>query len=253
MPAAARKIALTDRSLQALKPGKRAMVWDGIQPNLAVRITDKGRRSFVVVRRRPGQAQPTWTTLGQYPTMSLADARKAAREALAQLAEGKDPRQAREEKRRADEEAVRRQQAENFGAVAEEFIKRHVMTKRSGRMATGIIRRELVPVWGDRQLADIGKRDVIKLVEAILDRGGERPAPGSRRRSGGPYAARHALSAARKLFNWAVGRDLLAVSPCDRIKAADLHGAPDARDRVLTRLPHFGDQNPDISIGYGFF
>lgn len=237
MPAAARKIALTDRSLKAMKPapaGKRDTVWDGIQPNLAVRVTDRGRRTFVVVRRRAGDAQPTWATLGEYPTLGLAEARKAAREALASLAEGKVLREVKVEKRRAAEEAARQRQGSTFGAVAEEFIKRHAMTRCSGAMVAGIIRRELVPAWGDKQLTDIGKRDVIALVEAILDRGGNKPAPGSRRKTGGPYAARHALSAARKLFNWAVGRDLITASPCDRIKAAELHGTPQARDRVLS-------------------
>src|SRR5271165_3524938 len=110
MPAAARKIALTDRSLKAMKPaptGKRLTVWDGIQPNLAVRVTDKGRRSFVVVRRRSGEASPTWATLGEYPTLGLADARKAAREALAALSEGKAPREVKAEKRRAAEQEAR--------------------------------------------------------------------------------------------------------------------------------------------------
>ena len=237
MPAAARKVALTDRSLKAMRPapaGKRVTVWDGIQPNLAVRVTDKGRRSFVVVRRRPGDAQPTWATLGEYPTLGLAEARKAAREALSSLAEGKVPRQAREEKRRAAEEADRARQASTFSVVAENFIQRHVVGLRAARMTEGIVRRELIPAWGERQIADIGKRDVIELVEGIIDRGGDPAAPGSRRKSGGNYAARHALAVARKLFNWAVGRDRLAASPCDRVKAAELHGAPAARDRVLT-------------------
>lgn len=54
MPAAARKVAFTDKSLKALKPGlagKRATIWDALKPGLAVRVTDKGKRSFVVVRR----------------------------------------------------------------------------------------------------------------------------------------------------------------------------------------------------------
>src|SRR6516162_5429997 len=203
MPAAARKIALTDRSLQSLKPtGERSVIWDALLPGHAVRLSARGKRSFYAVKRRLGQPQPTWVLLGAYPELSLADSRAKAREML--------------------------------GAVAEEFIRRHALAKRSGRMIAGYIRRELVPIWGDRQIAEIARRDVIALVEAILDRGGDKPAPGTRRKAGGPYAARHALSAARKLFNWAVGRDVIAASPCDRIKAAELHGAPAARDRVLT-------------------
>src|SRR6516225_1005006 len=107
---AARKIAVTDRSLKALKPapkGKRAVVWDGIQPNLGVRVTDKGRKSFVVVRRRAGETRPTWVTLGEYPTLSLAEARKAARETLSALIAGDDPAELAETKRRAKAEAER--------------------------------------------------------------------------------------------------------------------------------------------------
>jgi integrase len=236
MPAAARKIALTDRSLQALKPipqGQRAIVWDALMPGMAVRVSGKGKRSFYAVKRRTGASQPTWVLLGTYPVTTLAEARAKARETLGALIAGEDPATLAEAKRRAKEDAERLRRASTFSTVAEDFIKRHAAPLRSGRMVAGYVRRELVPVWGERPVVDITRRDVIALVEGILDRGGERPARGTRRRDGGPYAARHTLSAARKLFNWAVGRDLMAASPCDRVKAAELHGAPEARDRVL--------------------
>jgi integrase len=236
MPVATRKTALTDRSLKALRPapdGARVVVWDALMPSMAVRVSSKGKRSFYAVKRRVGETHPTWVLLGAYPIMTLAEARAKAREALGALMDGQDPATLAAAKRRAREEGERARAASTFGAVAEDFIRRHAMTKRSGGMVAGIFRRELIPVWGERPIAEITRRDVIKLVESILDRGGDKPAPGTRRKAGGPYAARHALSAARNLFNWAVGRDLLAASPCDRVKAADLHGAPEARDRVL--------------------
>jgi integrase len=236
MPAAARKIALTDRSLQALRTapgGQRAIVWDAIMPGLAVRVGRRGKPSFYAVRRRAGAAQPTWVLLGHYPITTLAEARRQAREALGALIDGEDPASLAEAKRRQREEAEARRQASTFAAVAEEFIRRHAMARRSGKGTAGIIRRELVPVLGEKPVAEITRRDVIRLVEGILDRGGDRPRPGTRRKSGGPYAARHALSTLRKLCNWAVGRDLIVTSPCDRVKAAELHGAPAKRDRVL--------------------
>src|SRR5262249_32581649 len=49
-----------------------------------------------------------------------------------------------------------------------------------------------------------------------------------------PYAARHAFAAARLLFRWAYDRELIAANPCDRIKGADLHGAPAKRSRILS-------------------
>src|SRR5258708_5964997 len=115
MPTAARKIELKDRTLKGLKPaplGKRTLVWDALQPNLCVRVTDKGRISFVVVRRQAGTNKMVWTVLGQYPTMGLAKARDAAREALSALAGGQHPKQQIEAARQAAEEAARQQNAD---------------------------------------------------------------------------------------------------------------------------------------------
>jgi integrase len=193
-------------------------------------VTDQGRRSFVVVRRALGAASPTWTVLGQYPSLNLADARKAAREVLAELAQGKDMRTVKEEKRRAAAQAVK----ETFSVVAEQFLKRHASGLRSARMIESVVRQVLIPVWGDRPVTGIARRDVVELVENIIDRGGPSPGRGSRRKSGGPYAARHALSVARSLFNWAIETGRMDTSPCDRLKAAKLHGAPKRRDRVLS-------------------
>jgi integrase len=240
MPAAARKVALTDRSLRALRPapdGRRAAVWDALMPGLVVLVSGKGKRSFYAVKRRLGAVSPTWVLLGHYPVVSLAEARAKAREALAALAEGHDPAE-----RRAETE--RRREETSFGAVAEDFASRLEggrITKARGRgplrhprALAAVIRRELIPIFGEKQIAEVSRLDVIKLIEAIRDRGGARPAPGTRRPDGGPYAARHALAAARRLFGWALDRDLITASPCERVKAAATHGAPAQRNRVLT-------------------
>src|SRR5437763_4514066 len=158
MPAAARKVALTDRSLQALRPareGRRTIVWDALLPGMAVRVSGKGKRSFYAVKRRAGQTQPTWVLLGAYPVVTLAEARSKARAALGALMEGRDPASLEEGKRRVQDEAERQRKASTFATVAENFIRRHAMTKRSGRMVSGIIRRELIPAWGDRPIAEI--------------------------------------------------------------------------------------------------
>src|SRR5579864_4681518 len=99
---AARKIALTDRSLKALKPdpeGARQTVWDALMPGLAVRVSALGKRSFYAVKRRAGETQPTWVLLGAYPVMTLGEAREAAREALTALMAGEHPKKLAEEKR----------------------------------------------------------------------------------------------------------------------------------------------------------
>jgi integrase len=246
MPAAARKIDLTDRALRALKPapaGKRITIWD-IKKGLAVQVGAKGCPTFFAVYRLKGATQPTWRKLGEYPAMGLAEAREAVEAAVNAMKDGKDPRALAEAKRKAEAEA-RQEAADNtFGAVAERFIDlyRVTPTKRAGgrppRRAgdvAAIIRRELVLAWKDRPIAEIAKRDVLRTMQAINTRGGETPAPGSRRRTGGRYAARTAFANARLVFGWAFRNELIPADPCALIDPEkDLHVTPEARDRVLT-------------------
>jgi integrase len=220
--AADRKVVLTDRALKALKPaaaGKRYWVWDATTPHLGVRVTDKGHRSFVVVRRRPGDEQPYNHLLGSYPAVSLADARRRSTEALASIVKGVTPAEVERDRLRA----VARDRRDTFEGVADEFIKRHVSKLRTAREVENLIRRELIARWGALPAKKIGRRDVIELLDEIVDRGT-------------PYAAHHTLAAARKLFNWALQRDAYGLehNPCSHINARDQIGKPEDRERVLT-------------------
>ena len=86
---------LTDRKLQALKPakpGKRYDVMDTDVRGFGVRVTDKGQRTFMLLTRYPGSANPTRRAIGEYPTLTLEKAREKARAWHKLLAEGVDPR-----------------------------------------------------------------------------------------------------------------------------------------------------------------
>jgi integrase len=226
MPTAARKIALTDRSLIALKPapdGRRQTVWDVLMPGMAVRVSALGKRSFYAVKRRAGDTQPTWHLLGSYPVMTLGEARAAAREALTALIAGQHPKTRAEEKRQAAEAAAREAAGNTFVAVAEAFMKQYLPRIRSAKVYEAYVRRELIPVLGGRPIAEIKRREIVALLEAIATRSGE-------------SAARQTLSILRKMMNWALARDLpgFESNPAAAIKVGDVLGQPKARDRLLT-------------------
>jgi integrase len=223
------KKKLTDRTLQALPsagPGKRYTVWDTETPALAVRVTDRGTRTFVVMRRRPGHKNPDRVKLGTYPDMSLKEAREKADEARKDLKRGVHPKEREEQRLR---EAARKRK-DTFSSVAEEFLRRHVSKLRTAREVEVALRRDLVKRWAARPITDITRGDVVEMLEEIMDRGD------GKRRGQVSYAAHHALSYARKLFNWAIAREMygLEASPCDRISAKDLIGAKAKRKRVLS-------------------
>jgi Arm DNA-binding domain len=116
------KTMLTDRALRTMRPaapGTRKMIWDAAVPSFGVRVSERGKLTFVVMRRLHGKLLRRM--LGQYPIMPLAEAREAALEALRDIERGIDPKEKKAVQRRA--EALRR--ANSFASVVEEFILRH--------------------------------------------------------------------------------------------------------------------------------
>lgn len=235
------KKALTDRALKALKPareGKRYDVMDGVVPGLAVRVTDKGKRTFVLVARYPGAGNPTRRALGEYGALTLERARDKARGWIELIQRGTDPKHVEERER----QAAARERENSFAAVAEAFIARHVSKTRKGAEVERDIRREFIEPWGERPITDITRHDVMAVIDAAVDRGA-------------PYQAHNLLGYVRRLFNWAIARGTYGIerSPCDRLKPRDAIGPKRSRKRILTddELRAFWKCTNDIGYPYG--
>jgi len=240
------KKKLTVRGINALKPaetGKRYDLWDTEVPNFGARVTDTGKISFIVMRRIGPGGSPVRRVVAEHRCGSeytdglLTRAREDAREMLRQMAKGVDPKaqaEAEAERQKADAaraEAAKAERAANsFEAVAEDFIKRHVLATEKGRarLKSGeevarTIRREIVPKWRGRLITEIARRDVVKLLEEVVD-------------DGRASVAHHLLAYLSKLYNWAIARDTygLQASPITRGMAKDIIGAKKPRQRVLS-------------------
>ena len=205
---------LTDRGLRTLSPappGKRRITWDAAVPGLGVRSTDKNHHSFVLVVRYPGSRNPTPKTLGDIGAISLEDARSKAREHLALIRQGLDPKADAERKRQAE----LRKQKHTFEAVVEVFIAKHTTRLRTGAGIARDLRNEFVNRWGKRPISEIDRFDVLSVIEAKVD-------------AGARHQARNLLAHIRKFFGWAISRGVYGIehSPCANIKPADLVGAP---------------------------
>ena len=201
---------LTDKGVAALRPRReRYEAWDG--DGFGVRVGPRGAKSWVLVYHHQGRSRRM--TLGGYPGMGLADARLAAAEARRKLGRGEDPGQALVAQRRAE------RAAETVSELVSEYLGKHASKKRSGAEDRRILEKDVVPLWGRRKAKDITRRDVIALLDGIVERGA-------------PIQANRTLAATRKMFNWAVDRALLPASPCAMMKAP---ARENRRDRALSR------------------
>jgi integrase len=204
------KKPLTDRAIAAIKPappGKRLLVWDALVPGLGVRVTDKGQRSFVLVTRYPGSKNPAPRTIGKVGAIGLADARSVGQEWLRQIGQGIDPSQAAQAKAEG-----------TFQAICTDYLARDGSKLRSAEWQRGQLARLVYPALGARQIGEIKRSDVVKL----LDRAEEQS---------GPVMANRTLSIIRRVMNWHAARtdDYSSVIVRGMARAGEVR-----RDRVLS-------------------
>ncbi len=216
------KRTLTDRAIKALKPakpGKRDDVPDSIVPGLAVRVTDKGHKSFVLIARYPGSTRPTRRALGDYGALTLEQARTKGRRWLELLHKGTDPAIDAERERMA----ALRQKKNTFAAVADDFVRNKLAHERRGKDAERHIRREFLPRWAKLPVVEVTDGHVREIIRAAKDRGAM-------------YEAHAILATARRLFSWAIDQREygLEASPCDRLRPKSLIGKKLPRQRILT-------------------
>jgi Arm DNA-binding domain/Phage integrase central domain len=214
-----KRLVLTDRAVQAARPrkdGKARYLPDAFVPGLKVCVMPTGTKSWIAQPRLFGRQIKL--TFGSFPNISLVVARERARAALCDIAAGIDPRVAKAR----HEAALARELADPFETVAEEFLRRHVAGLKSATALTAIVRNELMPPLGKKPVTAITRRDIVEIVEKIVD-------------SGRPEMARKTFLVASKFFNWAQSRDLygLEESPCRDVKVSELVGRVQSRNHVL--------------------
>ena len=182
---------LTAQSVERLKPdpAKRLEIPDGLLPGLYFIIQRTGARAWAVRYRHAGK--PRKLTLGPYPALDLGTARARAREALQAVALGRDPGAEKIAALRAARE--NEPDRDSVAAVVERFLQRHTRAKNRRQSAEAVertFRRVVLPAWGTRRIQEITRRDIVQLLDEVVDRGT-------------PVLANRTLAHVRKLFNWA--------------------------------------------------
>lgn len=239
--------AFTGQSLTKFKPdqNKRLELPDGILTGLYFIIQPTGRKSWAVRYRHHGK--PRKLSLGSYLAGNdvaaageeLTRIRREAADILERVRQGEDPAAKKQiaKKQAKDDDTADRTR---FDGVARLFLARYAKPKnRSWKDSARhiglvpdktnsertddpktflVVKRSAADRWGHRPITDIRRADVIALLDDIVD-------------DGKPILANRVLAALRKMFNWALERDLVDANPCDRVKPPS---SEKARDRVLS-------------------
>lgn len=210
---------LTDRKIANAKAQEKryeiADENDHGRGTLLVRVTPAGGKTFVF--RYYWQGKVKRFTLGEYGNLpgqlTLAQARARAAELVGKLEQGTDP---------VEEEVRKRSEAANaptVTALAAEYLEKWAKArKRSWKEDERILKRDVLPAWGTKKARDVTRRDVVLLLDSIVDRGAQ-------------IAANRTLALIRKMFNFGVSRSILEFNPCTGVQAP----SPERqKDRVLS-------------------
>src|SRR3989442_169653 len=146
-------------------------------------------------------------TIGTTDKWTLADARDEAREALCSAAKGNDPALNKQADRLAD----------TFAELVEVYLEKHAINKRSGREDKRILNKYLVPKLRHMRAKDVTRAQIRSILEEVA--------------KDAPIMANRVLASVRKMYNWAIGHDLVEHNPCFKLPGPSKECR---RDRLLS-------------------
>ena len=183
---------LTKKFIDAQKHNGSAkhIIWDGELKGFGVRLYSTGNKSFVMDYRILNRK--TLMVLGSYSKISIDQARKDAKAKFAELAKGVNPLQKRQEER----------QGSLIKDLCLAYIERHASKKKSGKDDISRIERFIIPAWGNLQIINVKRADVVALHIKLGAQG---------------YLANRVYSLLSKMFNLARVWDFVPeehINPC---------------------------------------
>jgi len=201
------KRRLTTLAVKRIRPPPKGQVevFDVAYPGLALRVSYGGAKSWTMFYRHSGRLYRL--ALGRYPAVDLNAARDVWREARSSLAKGIDPR--------SDD-----RNAETFAAAVAQWLASDDQKENrvsSRKQVEGAVKGNLLPVWGDRRVDSITKRDILTVLDTVKARA--------------PVMAKFVYAVLGQFFKWAIYRDIIPANPMATVKPLK---AASSRDRVLT-------------------
>jgi len=207
------RVRLTDVSIGNLPRSERQITyWDEGLPAFGVRVGAR-RKTFIVITK-PGRR----IKLGNYPYMSLKDARREAH------------------KRLSDRSAETVGNADPVEKAVTDFVKIHHSKsgERWRKEQERLLTKHFVPKHKDAPLNRVKTKDVLSVIDGLSET---------------PSEQLHCYRALKTFFSWAKNRKMIVVSPLDGVEPP---GKQADRDRVLSNEEIVAIYRAAQQMGYPF-
>lgn len=217
---------LTKRAVENAAP--KSFVWDSEVPGFGVRVLPSGTRSFVFqFRTRAGEQGKI--TVGSFPTLTVEEARKLARDLRSEVEKGGHPSRTRKEAR----------QAPTIRDLANYYCDEYGVQRGLKPRTIGDARRVLdsyaLPQIGMRKVQDITVADVRKVVSRARD-------------GSGRYEANRLRAVLSRMFTLAIQQNMRADNPCRGVEKFPedqrwQYLGDEEVGALLAACDHYPDQN----------
>lgn len=207
-----RQIAFTDKSIRHLHAKeKRQTYWFDGMTGFGVRVTPKGTKSFIYTYRVDGQQR--MLTIGQYPKISLAQARVEYAKAAEKVIRDEDPAETKLEFNQFSKE----------NPTVKEMVSKYVeyaqkTGKKTWQQDKRTLERDVIPFIGHMRVHKVKRRHISTVINLIVERGSI-------------GQASHTLAYIMRMFNIALQWGYVEFNPCQGIKKISTYKP---RERVLT-------------------
>jgi len=171
--------------------------WEREGKGFCIRVYPTGIKAWYYIYTFEGRKR--YMLLGNYPEVSIDNARERYNGAWTLLKNGKDP------SAQAAEAKDERRRAATIEYLANEYLEKHAKKKKkSWREDERILNKDVLPAWGKIKAVDIKRRDIALLLEKVSDRNA-------------PIMANRLYALLKTLFNFAIDEEILEESPCSTI------------------------------------
>ena len=200
------RVQMTDRFVATAKTDSaQSEFFDTKVKGLSLRVSRAGARRWHF-HFTDADGKRARTSLGTYPATPLGAARAAAIEARSALESGSDPRSGKST-------------ASTVATLADSYLAKRVMPNLRGSDGVkGRLYGNVVPIIGDVRLGDLHRRDINKVIDALVARNV-------------PAQANRTFTDLRAMVRWAVKRGDLDRDPT---AGMSMPSKPRFRDRVLS-------------------
>ena len=167
--------------------------------------------------------KPRVMNLGTYVTLSLAEARRAAKELSARVALGHDVAGEKQEKKRVALAKI--EEAKNaltVAQLADEYFERNILGRwKHPNIVRSRIENDIKPNLGKMRADAVKPRDVESMLQTVIKRGAR-------------TVANDVLRWTKRIFDYGIKRHVLETNPAGAFDLADAGGKEESRDRWLT-------------------